>query len=88
MRDTIQYSTFAIIGLLLFQDVVSVVGGFIGVVRIPELWFPGKLDLFFNSHHIMHVMVVLAVFHMNLATNGDIRWILDNYSKEQCVTLL
>jgi len=69
---------------VILQDVISIAGGFIGVVRIPEMWFPGRLDMFFNSHHIMHVMVVWAVGHMNMATNGDIRWILDNYSKEQC----
>ncbi|CAL8111457.1 unnamed protein product [Orchesella dallaii] len=66
------------------QDIISVAGGIVGVVRIPEKWFPGKLDLWFNSHHIMHIMVVIAVVHMNLATNGDIRWIIDNYAGESC----
>ncbi len=32
-------------------------GAFIGGTNIPERWFPGKLDLIFNSHHLMHVMV-------------------------------
>ncbi|CAG7726757.1 unnamed protein product [Allacma fusca] len=69
---------------VILQDVVSLIGGMIGVIRVPEKWFPGKLDLFCNSHHIMHVLVVLAVFYMNLATNGDIRWIIKNYSQGQC----
>lgn len=41
-----------------FQDVLSILGGVIGVVRIPEKWFPGRLDIWLNSHHIMHLMVV------------------------------
>ena len=29
-------------------------------LRVPERWFPGKFDLFFNSHQIWHICVVLA----------------------------
>jgi len=32
----------------------------------------------------MHIMVVIAVVHMNLATNGDIRWIINNYNGSSC----
>jgi len=72
---------------VILQDAISIIGGMIGVVRIPEKWFPGKLDMFCNSHHIMHVFVVWAVFHMNEASNGDIRWILKNYSRSQCAAI-
>jgi hypothetical protein len=43
------------------------------VVNIPERWFPGSLDLFLNSHHLMHVMVVYAVYEMHKATSLDLR---------------
>ena len=48
------------------QDLLAILGGYIGAVNIPEKWFPGKLDLVFNSHHIMHVLVVAAVYHMHM----------------------
>jgi len=69
---------------VILQDVLSVTGGIIGVIRVPEKWFPGRLDYWLNSHHIMHVMVVWAVVHMNAATNGDIRWVIENYNENKC----
>jgi len=34
------------------------------VVRVPERWFPGKFDIWFQSHNIFHVLVVAgALFH-------------------------
>ena len=41
-------------------------GAFIGGTNIPERWCPGSLDLIFNSHHVMHVMVVYAVYQLHL----------------------
>ena len=35
---------------------------------------PGSLDLFFNSHHLMHVLVVWAVYHMHAAATLDLQW--------------
>jgi predicted membrane channel-forming protein YqfA (hemolysin III family) len=72
---------------IILQDFLSIIGGIIGVVRIPEKWFPGRLDLWFNSHHIMHLMVVWAVMHMNAATNKDINWVIGNYNQSQCPSL-
>uniref|UniRef100_A0A1B0DL79 Uncharacterized protein n=1 Tax=Phlebotomus papatasi TaxID=29031 RepID=A0A1B0DL79_PHLPP len=47
------------------QDAVSALGGMIGALHIPEKWFPGSVDLYLNSHNIMHVLVVLAVYSMH-----------------------
>ena len=48
-----------------FQDAVSILGGAIGAMRIPEKWFPGLVDYYLNSHNIMHVLVVVAVYSMH-----------------------
>jgi hypothetical protein len=44
---------------------VSLGGGVIGALHIPEKWFPGAVDRCLNSHNIMHVLVVLAVYSMH-----------------------
>ncbi|KZS19272.1 Progestin and adipoQ receptor family member 4 [Daphnia magna] len=62
------------------QDTISILGGFIGAMRIPERWFPGRFDYFFNSHHIMHVLVLVAVVQMHYASKLDLIWL----SHPQC----
>ncbi|KAL5285134.1 PAQR4 family protein [Megaselia abdita] len=57
------------------QDAVSILGGAIGAMRIPEKWFPGLVDYYLNSHNIMHVLVVVAVYSMHQATTSDLEWI-------------
>lgn len=47
------------------QDGVSLLGGVIGAMHIPEKWFPGCLDYYLNSHNIMHILVVTAVYSMH-----------------------
>ena len=42
-------------------------GGYLGgallyATRYPEKAYPGKFDLFFNSHQLFHVMIVLAAY--------------------------
>ena len=78
---------------VILQDLLAILGGYIGAVNIPERWllfitivmlllimycvtrwFPGKLDTFFNSHHIMHVLVVAAVWQMHQAAELDLVW--------------
>ncbi|XP_060646534.1 progestin and adipoQ receptor family member 4 isoform X1 [Drosophila nasuta] len=56
------------------QDGVSILGGAIGAMRIPEKWFPGLVDFYLNSHNIMHVLVVVAVYSMHKATIKDFEW--------------
>lgn len=53
---------------LIHQDGVSVFGGAIGAMHIPEKWFPGSLDYYLNSHNIMHILVVVAVYSMHLVS--------------------
>lgn len=60
---------------VILQDLIAVIGAFIGATNIPERWFPpGACDLFFNSHHVMHVLVVYAVYHMHTAAVLDLTW--------------
>ncbi|XP_059053524.1 progestin and adipoQ receptor family member 4 [Achroia grisella] len=56
------------------QDAVSLGGGVIGAMHIPEKWFPGTVDRCLNSHNIMHVLVVLAVYSMHQVTTLDLAW--------------
>ncbi|KHJ77171.1 hypothetical protein OESDEN_23209, partial [Oesophagostomum dentatum] len=37
-------------------------GATIYATRIPERWFPGKCDLWFQSHQLFHTFVVIAAF--------------------------
>ena len=59
---------------VVLQDLIAILGAYIGVANIPERWFPGSLDLFCNSHHVMHVLVVWAVYHMHTAATLDLAW--------------
>ncbi|KAJ8942957.1 hypothetical protein NQ318_016732 [Aromia moschata] len=59
---------------VILQDIVSIAGGAIGALHIPEKWFPGSVDMYLNSHNIMHVMVVAAVYFMHVATMRDLNW--------------
>ncbi|XP_063986931.1 progestin and adipoQ receptor family member 4 [Diachasmimorpha longicaudata] len=62
---------------VVLQDLVAVIGGTIGALRIPEKWLSGQVDLVLNSHNIMHVVVVLAVWSMHSATIQDLHWMTD-----------
>ncbi|XP_012283066.1 progestin and adipoQ receptor family member 4 isoform X2 [Orussus abietinus] len=65
------------LGDIMLQDLMAVIGGTIGAMRIPEKWIPGQVDFILNSHNIMHVMVVLAVCSMHAATLRDLVWMAD-----------
>lgn len=56
------------------KDLVTIIGAFIGATNIPERWFPGSLDLIFNSHHLMHLLVVYAAYQMHTAVFQDLVW--------------
>ena len=62
----------------ILQDLLAVLGGFVGALRIPEKWIPGCLDLFANSHHIMHIVVVYAVYHLHQGAVLDMLWLSSN----------
>ena len=57
------------------QDGVSLVGGVVGAVYFPEKYFPGWVDYCLNSHNIMHILTVAAVYSMHCATMQDLDWI-------------
>lgn len=70
---------------VILQDAVAVVGAVIGATNIPERWFPGTLDLVCNSHHVMHVLVVYAVYQMHLAATLDLQWMTNiNTGADKC----
>ncbi|XP_037775680.1 progestin and adipoQ receptor family member 4-like isoform X2 [Penaeus monodon] len=62
----------------LYKDLLAVLGGFVGALRVPEKWIPGRLDLLANSHHIMHVVVVYAVYHLHQGAVLDMVWLSRN----------
>lgn len=68
------------IAFFIFKDFVSILGAAIGAMYIPEKWFPGAVDLYFNSHNLMHILVVAAVYSMHIATVMDLAWM----SRVQC----
>lgn len=72
--------TMSHVYLQLVVDGVSILGGAIGAMRIPEKWFPGLVDYYLNSHNIMHVLVVVAVYSMHQATVRELAWM----STAQC----
>ena len=52
------------------MQVLSAVGGFLNAMRIPECWFPvkhgrpGLFDYLFNSHQLMHILVVVSMANL------------------------
>lgn len=49
---------------------MSLLGGVIGAMHIPEKWFPGSVDMYLNSHNIMHILVVIAVYSMHQVSDA------------------
>lgn len=50
------------LGWLALMAVLYITGAIIYAVRIPERLFPGKFDIWFQSHQIFHVFVIAAAF--------------------------
>ncbi|GFO23192.1 adiponectin receptor protein [Plakobranchus ocellatus] len=53
---------FAALGWLVLMALLYIVGAVIYAARIPERIFPGKFDIWFQSHQIFHVFVIAAAF--------------------------
>lgn len=53
---------FAALGWLVLMAVLYIVGALIYALRIPERIWPGKFDIWFQSHQIFHVFVITAAF--------------------------
>lgn len=50
------------LGWLLLMAVLYIFGACLYAARIPERLFPGKFDIWFQSHQIFHVFVVAAAY--------------------------
>ncbi|KAK3765196.1 hypothetical protein RRG08_051821 [Elysia crispata] len=53
---------FAALGWLVLMALLYIVGAVIYAARIPERIFPGKFDIWFQSHQIFHVFVLAGAF--------------------------
>jgi adiponectin receptor len=45
---------------LLLESGMFLVGALLFMFQAPERWWPGRLDLWGNSHNIFHVLIVVA----------------------------
>ncbi|KAI8907960.1 hemolysin-III related-domain-containing protein [Gorgonomyces haynaldii] len=63
---TMAKSTFAI-DYVLIMGGLYLIGAFIYAYRIPERWFPGKVDLVGHSHQIWHILVFAAALVHGIA---------------------
>lgn len=50
------------LGWLILMAILYIVGAILYAARIPERLFPGKFDIWFQSHQIFHVFVVIAAY--------------------------
>ncbi|KAF6770487.1 hypothetical protein AHF37_09460 [Paragonimus kellicotti] len=50
------------LGWLVLMALLYLSGATIYAVRVPERIFPGRFDIWFQSHQIFHVFVVVAAF--------------------------
>lgn len=55
------------------EIVFYLLGALIYAKRVPEVWFPGKVDHVLHSHQIWHVFVFMGAFFHYLATVDLIR---------------
>lgn len=52
----------ASLGWMLLMGFFYVFGTMIYMLQIPERWFPGKFDIWGQSHQLFHIFVFVAVF--------------------------
>lgn len=52
----------ASLGWLILMGCLYILGAMFYALRVPERFFPGKCDLWFQSHQIFHVLVIAAAF--------------------------
>lgn len=52
----------ASLGWLVLMGLLYILGALFYALRVPERWFPGKFDIWFQSHQIFHVLVIAAAF--------------------------
>ncbi|RZF44235.1 hypothetical protein LSTR_LSTR003875 [Laodelphax striatellus] len=54
--------TQASLGWLVLMGCLYIIGAIFYALRVPERFFPGKCDIWFQSHQIFHVLVIAAAF--------------------------
>lgn len=52
----------AALGWLILMGILYITGALLYAMRIPERFFPGKLDIWFHSHQIFHCFVIAGAF--------------------------
>ncbi|XP_069688026.1 adiponectin receptor protein-like [Periplaneta americana] len=52
----------ASLGWLILMGCLYILGAILYALRVPERFFPGKCDIWFQSHQIFHVLVIAAAF--------------------------
>ncbi|XP_067326032.1 progestin and adipoQ receptor family member 4 isoform X2 [Anolis sagrei] len=62
----------------LIMDGLAFLGGVINISRVPERWKPGRFDYWFNSHQIMHVLVVVSILYLHWGVVADLQWITND----------
>ncbi|TMW45922.1 hypothetical protein DOY81_008997 [Sarcophaga bullata] len=50
------------LGWLILMGFLYILGALLYALRVPERWFPGKFDLWFQSHQLFHILVIAAAF--------------------------
>ncbi|XP_020813920.1 adiponectin receptor protein isoform X2 [Drosophila serrata] len=52
----------ASLGWLILMGLLYILGALMYALRVPERWFPGKFDIWGQSHQIFHILVIAAAF--------------------------
>ncbi|VDO64511.1 unnamed protein product [Heligmosomoides polygyrus] len=69
---------------MLFMAAMYLGGAAIYATRIPERWFPGRCDLWFQSHQLFHTFVVIAAFiHFHAITEMAQKKLMEGSCAEQ-----
>lgn len=50
------------LGWLALMGLLYISGALLYALRVPERWFPGKFDIWFQSHQLFHILVIAAAF--------------------------
>ncbi|KAM7135421.1 LOW QUALITY PROTEIN: adiponectin receptor protein 1-like [Molossus nigricans] len=58
----VKATTVGQMGWFFLMAVMYITGAGLWAARIPERFFPGKFDIWFQSHQLFHVLVVAAAF--------------------------
>ncbi|KAG7332557.1 hypothetical protein KOW79_004391 [Hemibagrus wyckioides] len=58
----VKATTVGQMGWFILMGAMYITGAGLYAARIPERYFPGKCDIWFQSHQIFHVLVVAAAF--------------------------